>query len=391
MKRITSTIFALFFLLFVSGYAQDFTASPDVREPIEPELVEVEIHYDGPNTNGVGAADADFIIAARFTNTQLGPYVGTGFTKLRVYIRNATVGNTGTIRIYSAGTPTIPGPEIYSAPVTTTPDSWNEWVLSPFVPVPATDVWAGLQAVAGPAGVQFWGGVDAGPHHPDGQWIFFSGAWATLVSLNPALTYNWNIRIIVDTTVPVELTSFAAAVSGRDVTLNWATATELNNKGFEVQRKSDNNEFVTIGFVQGSGTTVEAQSYSFTDNNLEFGSYSYRLKQVDLNGNFEYSDEVLVDITAPQEFALDQNFPNPFNPSTRISFALAVDSKVSLKVFNLLGQEVASLIEGNISAGTHDIDFSANGMNSGVYFYTLEATGIDGTNFSSTKKMIFMK
>jgi hypothetical protein len=190
--------------------------------------------------------------------------------------------------------------------------------------------------------------------------------------------------------IPVELTSFTAAANNNDVVLSWATATEKNNQGFEIQRNNGNG-FTTVGFVRGNGTTTQPQSYTFVDKNLNSGVYSYRLKQIDLDGTADFSKTVEVEILNPKEFALNQNFPNPFNPSTKINFSLAVDSKVSLKVFNVLGQEVSTLLNGNLSAGNHEINFNAAGMNTGVYFYKLEAAGIDGTNFNSVRKMILSK
>jgi len=190
--------------------------------------------------------------------------------------------------------------------------------------------------------------------------------------------------------VPVELTSFTTSVNERDVTLNWTTASEINNLGFEVQRKTA-EEFSVVGFINGNGTTTERHSYTFIDEDMEAGQYTYRLKQLDLDGTFEYSDIVEVEVTIPDVFALEQNYPNPFNPSTKINFSLAVDSKVSLKVFDVLGQEVVTLISSDLVAGTHNVDFSAASMNSGVYFYRIEATGIDGTNFTSVKKMLLTK
>ena len=191
--------------------------------------------------------------------------------------------------------------------------------------------------------------------------------------------------------VPVELTSFTASVNENNVTLNWTTATETNNLGFEIQRNSG-NDFQVVGFVNGNGTTTETQVYSYTDA-VTTGAYTYRLKQVDYNGTFSYSEaiHVEVDITVPDVFALDQNYPNPFNPSTKINFSLAVDSKVSLKVFDVLGQEVANLINSSLVAGSHNVDFNAASLNSGVYFYRIDATGIDGTNFTNVKKMILTK
>jgi N-acetylneuraminic acid mutarotase len=190
--------------------------------------------------------------------------------------------------------------------------------------------------------------------------------------------------------IPVELTSFTVSVNRNEVLLNWITATETNNQGFEVQR-SVGGEFETIAFVDGHGTTTETQVYTYTDRSVNVGSYSYRLKQVDFDGTFEYSDVIDANVPAPAEFALDQNYPNPFNPSTKIEFRLAVDSKVTLKVFDVLGQEVASLFNGNFVAGGHSVNFDASMLNSGVYFYRIEATGVNGTNFVDVKKMILTK
>jgi hypothetical protein len=197
---------------------------------------------------------------------------------------------------------------------------------------------------------------------------------------------TWNISV-----VPVELTSFTASVNDNDVTLRWETATELNNSGFEIERKSAVGEYDKIGFVPGYGTTSEPRAYSFSDANLLAGNYTYRLKQIDYDGTFEYSDAVEVEIVIPDVYSLHQNYPNPFNPNTNITFTLAANAQVTLKVFDILGQEVMTLINQDITAGVHTYNFDASGINSGVYFYSIEANGIDGTNFSSVKKMILLK
>lgn len=188
------------------------------------------------------------------------------------------------------------------------------------------------------------------------------------------------------TIVPVELTSFAATVSGSSINLNWTTATELNNSGFDIERKSNNTEWTKIAFVPGFGTTSEVKSYSFNDNNLVVGKYSYRLKQVDFDGTFEYSNVVEGEIIAVNKFELSQNYPNPFNPSTSIKFNLPVASNVKLSVFNLLGQEVKTLVNGFKTAGSHTITFDASGLSSGIYIYKIEAN-----NFAQTRKMTLIK
>jgi N-acetylneuraminic acid mutarotase len=190
--------------------------------------------------------------------------------------------------------------------------------------------------------------------------------------------------------IPVELTSFTASAVGNEVTLNWRTATEVNNSGFEVERNSGAG-FTKIGFVPGAGTTSEPNLYSFTDVDLKAGQYVYRLKQVDYDGSFEYTQEVTVEVITPSVFSLEQNYPNPFNPTTTIAFSLAIDSKVSLRIFNTLGQEIKSIVNGNLSQGFHEVNFDASAFNSGVYFYKIDAQGIDGQKFTQVRKMILTK
>ncbi len=224
--------------------------------------------------------------------------------------------------------------------------------------------------------------------------VALSNFYLRFRSVQPGWHWWWvvdNVVVKGSNPIPVELTSFIASANGNDVTLNWSTATETNNKGFEVQRKVAGGEFNSIAFIQGKGTTTQTQNYSYSDIGLTPGAYSFRLKQVDFDGTTEYSEVVEVEISAPAAFELAQNYPNPFNPSTAINFSLAVDSKVSLKVFNILGQEVTTLLSKIMNAGSHKVNFDASSLNSGVYLYKIEAQGIDGTNFSSIKKMVLTK
>jgi hypothetical protein len=199
--------------------------------------------------------------------------------------------------------------------------------------------------------------------------------------------------------VPVELTSFTASVGGSNVTLLWTTATELNNSGFSIERKTGGSEYSEAAFVPGFGTTTELKSYSFTDEKLSPGTYTYRLKQIDFNGAFEYSGEVEAEVIAPEEFALDQNYPNPFNPSTTIKFTISSalgGGFTILKVYDVLGNEIAILVNEEKPAGKYEVEFSAIGgsasggnaanLSSGVYFYQLRVGG-----FVQTKKMILTK
>ena len=194
--------------------------------------------------------------------------------------------------------------------------------------------------------------------------------------------------------VPVELVSFNAEVNKAGVTLNWETATETNNKGFEVERKISGS-WAKIGFVEGKGTTTELTKYSFTDK-PNTSSVTYRLKQVDLNGKYTYSKEINVSAgLIPSEFNLSQNYPNPFNPSTMIKFTLPFDSKVKISVYSINGELVKVLADGEYAAGEHEAQFntnSVNGLASGIYLYSINAVSNDGkSNFTQTKKMVLLK
>ena len=191
--------------------------------------------------------------------------------------------------------------------------------------------------------------------------------------------------------VPVELLSFTAQLVDRDIILNWTTATELNNQGFEIEHSLDNENFTRIGFVPGFGTTTEMKSYSFRISDVEAGVQYYRLKQIDFDGTSTIYNSVEVTGPVPNTFVLNQNHPNPFNPSTTISFSLPVESNVTIKLFNMLGQEVAQIANSDFQAGNHNLEFNAKELSSGAYIYTLEAKGINGVNFKSTKKMLLLR
>jgi hypothetical protein len=185
--------------------------------------------------------------------------------------------------------------------------------------------------------------------------------------------------------IPVEMTSFTASANNNSVNLSWKTASETNNMGFEVERSSGMN-FEKIGFVPGKGTTTNISTYNFTDDNLSEGIYSYRLKQMDFNGTTSYTQEVLVEVTAPVVFDLAQNYPNPFNPSTSIKFSVPADGMVTLAVYNLLGEKVVTLLDQEMKAGRHQVNFDAARLSSGLYFYRLDAG-----DYSSVKKMMLLK
>ena len=190
-----------------------------------------------------------------------------------------------------------------------------------------------------------------------------------------------------DTPIPVELTSFTANVNNLgDVVLNWETATEINNQGFEIERRTETSEFRTIGFVEGYGTTTEPRSYVYTDRTADMGVNYYRLKQVDFNGTYAYSDEVEIEVNGPLTFELAQNYPNPFNPLTSIKYSVPESGNIRLSVFNIVGEEVAVLVEGFSQAGFYEVSFSASNLPSGVYVYKLQSA-----NSVQTKKMMLLK
>ncbi len=202
------------------------------------------------------------------------------------------------------------------------------------------------------------------------------------------------------TLIPVELTSFEGMIVDGNVKLIWATATETNNYGFDVERKNpplnplQGGDFEKIGFVQGHGTTTESQSYFFTDESILSGTYQYRLKQVDYDGSYEYSNIIEVEVGIPTEFSLEQNYPNPFNPTTIIKFTISDLRFTILKIYDVLGNEVATLINEEKEAGIYEVEFDATNITSGIYFYRLTAgdpSTSSGQSFTATKKMIILK
>lgn len=199
--------------------------------------------------------------------------------------------------------------------------------------------------------------------------------------------YIDDIGIFVYSAVPVELVNFTTDVSDKRIQLNWETASEVNNKGFEIQRATDPVNWNTIGFVEGAGTSTEKINYTFADDKPVNGRTNYRLKQVDFDGTFRIYGPVEVDFSGVSTYSLEQNYPNPFNPTTVINFQLPVDGFVSLEVFDILGREVASLINNEWKeTGVYRITFDASNLTSGMYVYKL----ISGS-FTSTKKMMLLR
>lgn len=188
--------------------------------------------------------------------------------------------------------------------------------------------------------------------------------------------------------VPVELSSFSGVIVNNDVKLIWTTETELNNNGFEIERSINGKDFITRGFIKGNGTSTEQKKYSFKDITPLSAKYTYRLKQIDFNGSFEYSSTINIEVNAPIKFSLEQNFPNPFNPSTNIKFTLPEKTNVVLKIYNVLGTEIITLLNEIKEAGSYETNFNAGelSLSSGIYFYSISAG-----SFSEIRKMMLIK
>jgi len=219
---------------------------------------------------------------------------------------------------------------------------------------------------------------------------------AYVIGLSQSSVPSWEyvlIKYSPDDPLPIELTSFNSDINEGNVNLKWTTASETNNSGFDIERRDIRREtqdvWSKIGSVRGNGTSSSPKDYEFTDRNLSSGKYKYRLKQIDFNGNYEYhdlNDEVVIGV--PDKFSLEQNYPNPFNPSTVISYSLSENSFVSLKVYDVIGNEVAALVNEKQNSGTYSYQFSTVNyqLSSGVYFYKIQAG-----EFSSIRKMTLIK
>ena len=213
------------------------------------------------------------------------------------------------------------------------------------------------------------------------------GSWNGINTVNPS-GGTTAINIYSYATLPVKLSTLNSTVIGRNIKLNWSTASEINNAGLEIELKIEKGKWKMVGFVKGSVNTSKPVNYSFEDTKLNSGKYNYGLKQIDNNGNFEYFNlSSVVEIALPTKFDLSQNYPNPFNPVTKINFDLPADSKVTVIIYDLLGREVTKLLDNEFrTAGYYTVDFDASRFASGVYFYSFSAD-----KFRSVKRMMLIK
>ena len=363
-------------------------------DPTEDAYVSSNYSYSGPNSVVV-VENNDLV-------KPLGVTSGTWYISFKFYIPTANSGYFNTLtgftpdpyewahdsyfdvggvgRLDTAG---AGGTGTTVVPFTWTPGAWNQVIVI-----------VDLDSPNSPA--QYWIGTDPSNLTMVATWDWTNGGTkANRIAANDFFGAAATDEMYFDDyyfgdamppIIPVELTSFTAVGNNGVVELNWETATEINNHMFEIERKSETTEFRTIGFVEGAGTTTEPQSYRYTDKNVEVGAYVYRLKQIDFNGTYSYSDEVEVNVTAPLSFNLEQNYPNPFNPSTNIKYSVPESGNVKLSVYNLVGEEVAVLVNGNVEAGNFEVTFDASSLPSGVYLYKLQSA-----NSVQTKKMMLLK
>jgi hypothetical protein len=237
----------------------------------------------------------------------------------------------------------------------------------------------------------------------------YVGGLFTIVGEN---TTAFNVARFADSDnpLPVELSSLSASQTNNTVVLNWTTATEVNNYGFEIERKSlaagaaslghsSSTEWEKIGFVEGAGNSNSTKQYSYKDENLPDGKFQYRLKQIDIDGKYKYYEAVSVEVEAPKEFKLMQNYPNPFNPTTTIKYSIPVGkanfafpTHVQLKIYDILDNEVATLVDENKEPGINEVEWNADNVASGIYFYMMHTKAEDGAkDFRAIKKMLMIK
>jgi len=286
------------------------------------------------------------------------------------------VGGTGRLDTTGGGGAT------FNVPFTWVQDAWNQVVVIVDLDNSMAEYWIGTEP-SNFTQIATWDWTQAGTKPNELADNDFFGAAAT----DEMYVDDYYFGDAMPPIIPVELTSFTASVTNSgQVMLNWETATEVNNQGFEIERRTESSEFRTVAFVEGNGTTTEQRSYSYLDKTVEQGVNYYRLKQVDFDGSYSYSDVVEVDVTAPLVFELGQNYPNPFNPSTNIKFSVPESGNVRLAVYNLVGEEVAVLVDGFRQAGSFEVTFDASQLSSGVYLYKLQSA-----NSVQTKKMMLLK
>ena len=332
-----------------------------------------------------------------FSNIMIGWSVGDGGSILKstdggenwLPKMSGTVGDFNSVHFYNTNIGICVG---NSGTILLTTDAGENWVLQ------NTNTTVSLNSVLFTNASKIWiagtGGIILNTIDMGINWVSYNELTnVDLISMsfideNTGWFVGWNGTILKyhNDILPVELLSFTANIIDNFVTLNWQTATESNNYGFEIERKIDNAEWENIGFEEGQGNSAITMYYSFIDNSFKSGTvFKYRLKQLDLGGKYEYSSEVEVN-SVPTLYVLSQNYPNPFNPATKIRYQLQNESKVVIKIYNMLGSEVMELVNEQKEAGIYEVEFNANNLSSGTYIYKIIAD-----NFIQAKKMILLK
>jgi hypothetical protein len=268
---------------------------------------------------------------------------------------------------------------------------WTTWYNSPIGPDGVKGRWGailpnmlpnGLQRIER-RGIQNNNLIDFGTS--------MSGQWGLVNTVNPSNGISPLIIDSIDAPLPIKLAYFNSGIEKNNVTLYWSTHQEINNKGFEIERMENENNWKYLSSVQGNGNCSTQKYYLFKDLNLISSTYKYRLKQIDFNGNFEYfnlSNDVV--IGKPGELTLSQNYPNPSNPVTKIDYQIPFNGFVQIKIYNVFGQEIAHLYNGFIKAGYHSILFNCMNVSSGIYFYRIQLNA-DNKSLSKTMKMVVVK
>jgi hypothetical protein len=250
----------------------------------------LDIHYDNDYANSIGSANTDFIIAAKFNEYILSPYVGKSIQQVKVYINNPTVGSTGTVKIYNAGSSSAPGELLYSSPpVHVNSNSWNTIPIPVLITVPPSDLWIGFEAQSGPSGSHSWAGCDSGPNDPDGQYVFYGGSWRVLTALGASFTYNWNIRMVIETVTAISLETAPKAFR---LDQNYPNPFNPNTTiNFSIQGNSwvDLRIYNTLGqeiaVLLNNRLSSGNHSANFNADKLPAGMYLYKLYVSGFNGS----------------------------------------------------------------------------------------------------------
>ncbi|MBN2088805.1 T9SS type A sorting domain-containing protein [candidate division KSB1 bacterium] len=236
--------------------------------------------------------------------------------------------------------------------------------------------------------------------HPENQYIdrnvvtgkYYGYAATAIDESGNESNFSNRIDTTIATTTPVELSLFIGQVNANQVNLVWKTESESNNFGFEIEKRTNfETKSKKIGFINGKGTTTMPQEYKFVDENVEKGTYYYRLKQIDFDAKFEYSPEIKIVVNIPDEYQLFQNYPNPFNPKTTIAYNLAEAGHVKITIYDITGREIQKVVDKMQEAGHYEFDWDAKNYQNqsiagGVYYYKLETP-----NFTQFRKMLLLK